>query len=769
MPNHPVKVVIRNRPTDARASSSVVLNGDGRSISVRTSTHTVGGGTKSELLNFQYDGVLSNASQEKTFAEVAAPVCEAVLEGYNGTIMCYGQTGAGKSFTMLGAGPQEYGLRGIAPRALGLLFREVANRPEWDYSFRLSCLEIYNENMYDLLSTMPGATPQELTVSEAKGGPAVKGLLAPVVTSEEEALRLLFEAEANRAVAPHQLNAHSSRSHVLYFFEVSRRSRVGAGGTTTQRLTLVDLAGSERLKKAKGGGDDARSEKQLRLQKEAMAINKSLSFLEQVVAALSNRPRGHVPHRSSRLTSVLKEALGGNCRTTLVANIMLEDDHSEETLSTLRFAARMQSVANVAVANKHEEISAADALRQSQAKVAELKRELAMHDQLANRSAVSYEPMGAQQKLELRRQVQAYLSREVDELDILSLRQVRETFEQFRVLYDEQARALDSATAARDAARAEVETMAPAPAAAMDDDGGMTVQTTDGGGTVEVIDFVGDLSGEGRGFSCGEAPRDSRPTGEVMRPGALPKRGGARAAAAAGGAAGGGAAGATQPAAGGAAASGAAFEAFKQTAGFELATVLRENNKALREAKASVRRLALEVNEQKHTIDELSELAAQKAQQRAAEPSTGEVDVIDEEEFDFLTRLKAAKLRYRGAFEELKGSRGDADHAASLVEATREQLMREFDAWAADEGHAVDLGAAAAALTSPSTAVDGRDQDEQFDAMFEERILSQDPDSLAYMKAAKAFSPTRASPGKGSKTPSSDPASGPRARARPFQ
>ena len=95
--------------------------------------------------------------------------------------------------------------------------------------------------------------------------------------------------------------------------------------------------------------------------------------------------------------------------------------------------------------------------------------------------------------------------------------------------------------------------------------------------------------------------------------------------------------------------------------------------------------------------------------------------------------------------------------------------MREFDAWAADEGHAVDFCAAAAALTSPSTAVDGRDQDEQFDAMFEERILSQDPDSLAYMKAAKAFSPTRASPGKGSKTPSSDPASGPRARARPFQ
>ena len=252
-----------------------------------------------------------------------------------------------------------------------------------------------------------------------------------MVTSEEEALRLLFEAEANRAVAPHQLNAHSSRSHVLYFFEVSRRSRVGAGGTTTQRLTLVDLAGSERLKKAKGGGDDARSEKQLRLQKEAMAINKSLSFLEQVVAALSNRPRGHVPHRSSRLTSVLKEALGGNCRTTLVANIMLEDDHSEETLSTLRFAARMQSVANVAVANKHEEISAADALRQSQARSPSSSASsrctsspTARRCRTSRWAARSWSCGGRG----------GYLSRGVDEIDILSLRQVRETFEQFRVL-----------------------------------------------------------------------------------------------------------------------------------------------------------------------------------------------------------------------------------------------------------------------------------------------------------------------------------------------
>ena len=141
----PVRVVIRNRPTQ-EASDYIKMEKDVKTVTIRQSTATVGGGSKQELLSFSCDAVLDNASQEVVFDEVARPICDDVLDGFNGTIMCYGQTGAGKSFSMVGDG-QDYRLRGIAPRAFGMIFREMGNRPEWVYTVRISFLEIYNENL----------------------------------------------------------------------------------------------------------------------------------------------------------------------------------------------------------------------------------------------------------------------------------------------------------------------------------------------------------------------------------------------------------------------------------------------------------------------------------------------------------------------------------------------------------------------------------------------------------------------------------------------
>ena len=171
-----------------------------------------------ELVQFACNTVLNNASQERTFEVVGKQAIDAVLNGYNGTVLCYGQTGAGKSFTMVGS-RDNYHQRGVAARAIAYAFREAANRTADEYIFRFSCLEIYNDQMYDLLSTLPateGAPRQELSLTEVRGKVEVKGLLTPEVESEEAALQLLFEAEANRAVAQHQLNMLSSRSHVLY-------------------------------------------------------------------------------------------------------------------------------------------------------------------------------------------------------------------------------------------------------------------------------------------------------------------------------------------------------------------------------------------------------------------------------------------------------------------------------------------------------------------------------------------------------------------------
>ena len=300
MQRSPVRVVIRVRQTDSM-SDALKIEPDGKSITLNQTTLGVTE-MKEEALSFSSDEVLVNSSQDKMFNSVGVPAADAVLQGFHGTILCYGQTGAGKSFTMIGSN-NSYPQRGLAPRCLAHIFHEASNRPEFEYTFRFSCLEIYNDTMYDLLSTLPGHERQELSITERNGNVVVKGLLAPEVESEEAALQLLFEAEANRAVAQHQLNQASSRSHVLYMLEVDRRSKVTSGPTVSAKLTLVDLAGSERLKKSSGQEQGAvgvappNQAQQQRLAKEAMTINKSLSFLEQATA-----PRPPIPPKTRATT-----------------------------------------------------------------------------------------------------------------------------------------------------------------------------------------------------------------------------------------------------------------------------------------------------------------------------------------------------------------------------------------------------------------------------------------------------------------------------------
>jgi kinesin family protein 6/9 len=154
---------------------------------------------------------------------------------------------------------------------------------------------------------------------------------------------LLFEGDTNRTLAEHKLNKTSTRSHCIYTLLLEIRSRVESSEKVVfSKINLVDLAGSERTKKTGSEG------KQLR---EAQFINKSLSFLEQVVVALSEKMRSHIPYRQSKLTNILKDSIGGNCKTVMVANIWPESKHLEETISTLKFASRMMKVSNKAMVN----------------------------------------------------------------------------------------------------------------------------------------------------------------------------------------------------------------------------------------------------------------------------------------------------------------------------------------------------------------------------------------------------------------------------------
>jgi len=207
---------------------------------------------------------------------------------------------------MNGATPN-FKYRGIIPRSVTQIFQEIGSHSDKDFTIKVSYLEIYNEQMFDLLSDQPRDTTGGSAISiqdDSKGEVHVKGLSQCVVNNEEEALNHLFEGEQRKTIASTSMNENSSRSHSVYTIYVESKARAeSTEKIIVSKLHLVDLAGNERTKKL---------DKASRM-KEANYINKSLSFLEQVVVSSCDNKKDHVPYRQSKLTNLLKNAVGGNC------------------------------------------------------------------------------------------------------------------------------------------------------------------------------------------------------------------------------------------------------------------------------------------------------------------------------------------------------------------------------------------------------------------------------------------------------------------------
>ncbi|XP_016940804.3 kinesin-like protein KIF13A isoform X14 [Drosophila suzukii] len=290
------------------------------------------------------------ASQETVFDAVGRGILDNAFQGYNACIFAYGQTGSGKSYTMMGS--QES--KGIIPRLCDLLFSAIANKstPELMYKVEVSYMEIYNEKVHDLLDPKPNK--QSLKVREHNVmGPYVDGLSQLAVTSYQDIDNLMTEGNKSRTVAATNMNAESSRSHAVFsvvLTQILTDQATGVSGEKVSRMSLVDLAGSERAVKTGAVGD--------RL-KEGSNINKSLTTLGLVISKLADQSNGKksgndkfVPYRDSVLTWLLKDNLGGNSRTVMVATISPSADNYEETLSTLRYADRAKRIVNHAVVNE---------------------------------------------------------------------------------------------------------------------------------------------------------------------------------------------------------------------------------------------------------------------------------------------------------------------------------------------------------------------------------------------------------------------------------
>ena len=294
---------------------------------------------------FRFDGVIGpDAKQDEVFTRCAERPVLGALDGFNGTVFAYGQTGSGKTFTITG-GAERYVDRGIIPRAISRLYSEISKRADARYSVHVSYVEVYNNQAYDLLDPdhetkaledLPKVTLQE----DEEGNVRMVNCSVHRSETEEDALNLLFLGDTNRAITETPMNLASSRSHCIFTMTVERRQN-GSDLVRRAKVCLVDLAGSERVAKTGVSGQ---------ILQEAKYINLSLHSLEKVVVALQERAEGgqrsHIPYRDSTMTMMLRDSLGGNCRTVMVATACPEREHLLEGISTCRFAQRIACVAN---------------------------------------------------------------------------------------------------------------------------------------------------------------------------------------------------------------------------------------------------------------------------------------------------------------------------------------------------------------------------------------------------------------------------------------
>uniref|UniRef100_A0A8C7IVT9 Kinesin-like protein n=2 Tax=Oncorhynchus kisutch TaxID=8019 RepID=A0A8C7IVT9_ONCKI len=377
-----VKVVVRCRPLNQKERSM----GHKQAVSVDENRGTI---TVNKLettheppKTFTFDTVFGpDSKQLDVYNLTARPIIDSVLEGYNGTIFAYGQTGTGKTFTMEGvrAVPE---LRGIIPNSFAHVFGHIA-KAEGDTRFlvRVSYLEIYNEEVRDLLGK---DQMQRLEVKERPDvGVYIKDLSGYVVNNADDMDRIMTMGHKNRSVGSTNMNEHSSRSHAIFTItiECSEKGVDGDQHVRMGKLHLVDLAGSERQGKTGATGQ--------RL-KEATKINLSLSTLGNVISALVDGKSTHVPYRNSKLTRLLQDSLGGNSKTMMCANIGPADYNYDETISTLRYANRAKNIKNKARINEDPK----DALlRQFQKEIEELRKKLQEGEEISGSEGSGSEEM----------------------------------------------------------------------------------------------------------------------------------------------------------------------------------------------------------------------------------------------------------------------------------------------------------------------------------------------------------------------------------------
>ncbi|XP_019494546.1 PREDICTED: kinesin-like protein KIF11 [Hipposideros armiger] len=372
-----IQVVVRCRPfnlAERKASAHSVVECD--HIRKEVSVRTGGLADKSSRKTYTFDMVFgASTKQIDVYRSVVCPILDEVIMGYNCTIFAYGQTGTGKTFTMEGerSPNEEYTweedpLAGIIPRTLHQIFEKLTDNGT-EFSVKVSLLEIYNEELFDLLNPSSDVSErlQMFDDPRNKRGVIIKGLEEITVHNKDEVYQILEKGAAKRTTAATLMNAYSSRSHSVFSVTIHMKETTIDGEELVKigKLNLVDLAGSENI--GRSGAVDKRA-------REAGNINQSLLTLGRVITALVERTP-HVPYRESKLTRILQDSLGGRTRTSIIATISPASLNLEETLSTLEYAHRAKNIMNKPEVN--QKLTKKALIKEYTEEIERLKRDLA--------------------------------------------------------------------------------------------------------------------------------------------------------------------------------------------------------------------------------------------------------------------------------------------------------------------------------------------------------------------------------------------------------
>ncbi|XP_076467729.1 chromosome-associated kinesin KIF4A-like isoform X3 [Babylonia areolata] len=364
---------------------------------------------------FTFDYVFSpNDNQQDVYEKAAQKLVKSTFKGYNATVLAYGQTGSGKTYSMGGCYEaslnQDEEAMGIIPRILRDLFNGITERTDYTFKVTVSYLEIYNEDLLDLLCLPSQRQPLSIR-EELNGEIKIKGLREVVVGSLEDTLQCLSQGARSRTTGATAMNDTSSRSHAIFTIYIEKSKKEDMNDHCIAKFHLVDLAGSERAKKTRAEGDRF---------KEGVNINRGLLALGNVISALGEdvQKRGHIPYRDSKLTRLLQDSLGGNSHTLMVACVSPADSNMEETLNTLRYADRARKIKNKPVINRDPQSDEIMRLRQvvESLQMQLLSRGGGVGDTISESSVVSSASAESMQEVSRLTERNQMLEKEVTEL-----------------------------------------------------------------------------------------------------------------------------------------------------------------------------------------------------------------------------------------------------------------------------------------------------------------------------------------------------------------